>query len=45
MASSSRRIEVDKIFEMCKLKMEDMLIDLDLWDDFDENVSSLVDPT
>ena len=40
MASMSRRIDVEKFsstnFEMWKLKMEDLLIDQDLWDVIDE---------
>ena len=41
MASISRRIDVENFvgtsFEMWKLKMEDLLIDQDLWDPIDEN--------
>ena len=41
MASMSGRIDVEKFsstnFEMWKLKMEDLLIDQDLWDAVDEN--------
>ena len=41
MANMSRRIDVEKFygtnFEMWKLKMEDILIDQDLWDAVDEN--------
>ena len=41
MASMSGRIDVEKLsgtnFEMWKLKMEDLLIDRDLWDAIDEN--------
>ena len=36
MASTSSRVEMDKFngsnFELWKLKMEDMLVDRDLWD-------------
>ena len=36
MASTSSRVEMDKLngsnFELWKLKMEDMLVDRDLWD-------------
>ena len=49
MASSSGRIEVEKFngsnFEMWKLKMEDLLIDRDLWDAVDANVQRPSDPT
>ena len=40
MGSTSRRIEVEKFsgtnFKMWKLKMEDILVDKDLWDTSDE---------
>ena len=49
MASLSGRIEVEKFngsnFEMWKLKMEDLLIDRDLWDAVDANVQRPSDPT
>lgn len=49
MASISGRIDVEKFFgtkfEMWKLKMEDLLIDRDLWDAVDENKSRPADPT
>ena len=32
-------------FEMWKLKMEDLLIDRDLWDVVDENVSRRTNPS
>eukprot|EP01018_Ginkgo_biloba_P012647 Gb_02985 [translate_table: standard] len=48
MASISRRIEVEKFsgtnFEMWKLKMEDLLIERELWDVVDENVQRPTDP-
>ncbi|GLJ29753.1 hypothetical protein SUGI_0587340 [Cryptomeria japonica] len=49
MASSLGRIEVEKYkgsnFDMWKLKMEDLLIDRDLWDAVDANVQRPSDPT
>ena len=48
MASMSGRIDVEKFygtnFEMWKLKMEDLLIDQDLWDVVDENKFRPIDP-
>lgn len=48
MTSSSRGIEVVKKFgsnfELWKLKMKDMLIDQDLWDSTDANLSRLSNP-
>lgn len=36
MVSTSRRFEIEKFngsnFELCKLKMEDMLLDQELWE-------------
>jgi hypothetical protein len=49
MASSSGIIELDKYFgnnfEMWKLKMEDLLIDRDLWGVVDENLQIPIDHT
>ena len=48
MASMSGRIDVEKFFgtkfEMWKLKMEDLLIDQDLWDAIDEDTLWPTDP-
>ena len=49
MSSTSGRIEVERFFgtnfEMWKLKMEDLLVDRDLWDAVDEKKFRLIDPT
>lgn len=49
MASSAGKIEVEKFtgnnFEMRKLKMEDLLIDQNMSDDIDVNVSRPSNPT
>ena len=49
MASMSGRIDVENFagtnFEMWKLKMENLLIDRDLWDAVDENKFRPTDPT
>ena len=49
MASMSRRIDVENFsntnFEMWKLKMEDLLIDQDLWDVIDDSKKRFADPT
>ncbi|KAH9298071.1 hypothetical protein KI387_029753, partial [Taxus chinensis] len=48
MASTSGRIDVERFFrtnfEMWKLKMEDLLVDQDIWDAVDERVHRPTDP-